>query len=360
VSNFSFSFFIFHSFALVLCDSEKVSTFAPKITDSDMKKNIAIVYGGDSSEKEISALSAATVAQHLPADKYCVFPVRISGRDWTAEINGYTRDVNRDDFSIGSGDEKTTFDCAFIIIHGAPGENGILQSYFDLLGLSYTTCNAFVSALTFNKYACKCYLRDLDVALAPDLLLRPNDTLDSEAIERRICYPMFVKPNASGSSCGVAKVNTPAELLHAIVAAQRESPEILVEACISGIELSHGIYSTSQRTLELPVTQIVSEREFFDYTAKYEGKSREITPAPIAPDLADRVRTLTRKISRYLACHGLVRVDYIYANDQLYFLEINTVPGMSGESIIPQQIRSAGYTLAQVLDWLIEDSLSKY
>ncbi|MDR1339960.1 MAG: D-alanine--D-alanine ligase [Prevotellaceae bacterium] len=325
-----------------------------------MKKVIAILYGGDSSEKIISERSSITIEKHLPKEKYITYRISVNGSEWNVDTaTGQSIPVNKDDFSFISGGMKTVFDCAFIIIHGTPGENGILQAYFDLLGIPYTTCSAFVSALTFDKYACKCYLRSLGVNMADDFLLKKTDVFDRDAIERQIAYPMFVKPNAGGSSFGITKVNSSGDLSTAVETARREDCDVIIESYIKGIELSHGIYSTHKRTIEFPVTQIVSKNGFFDYEAKYEGKSEEITPAPIDRELSDRVRILTKQISSRLSCRGLVRVDYICSGGKLYFLEINTVPGMSEASIIPQQILHAGFSISQVLDWLVEDSMAQ-
>jgi D-alanine-D-alanine ligase len=324
-----------------------------------MKKNIAILYGGDSSEKIISERSSITIEKHLTIEKYCTYQISVNGTEWNVDIaNHQNIPVDKNDFSVVIDGKKIVFDCAFIIIHGTPGENGILQSYFDLLGIPYTTCSAFVSALTFDKYACKCYLRDSGINMANDVLLKKTDSFNQTEIEQQIAYPMFVKPNAGGSSFGVTKVCSGDDLRAAVAAARKEDGDVIIESFVEGIELSHGIYSTKARTIEFPVTQIVSKNSFFDYEAKYEGKSEEITPAPITEELAERIKTLTKKITNRLGCKGLVRIDYIYSGDKLYFLEINTVPGMSEASIVPQQILHAGFTISQVLDWLIEDSLA--
>jgi D-alanine-D-alanine ligase len=324
-----------------------------------MKKNIAILYGGDSPEKIISKRSSVTIEKHLPKEKYSIYRISVNGSEWNVDILDYQSiPVNKDDFSFVFDGKKTVFDCAFIIIHGTPGENGILQSYFDLTGIPYTTCSAFVSALTFDKYACKCYLRSLGVNMADDFLLKKTDSFNQTVIEQQITYPMFVKPNAGGSSFGVTKVCSSSDLRAAVETARKENSDVIIESFVEGIELSHGIYSTDKRTLEFPVTQINSKNSFFDYEAKYEGKSEEITPAPITDELSERVKMLTKHITNRLGCRGLMRIDYIYSGDKLYFIEINTVPGMSEASIVPQQIMHAGFDMSQVLDWLIEDSIS--
>jgi D-alanine-D-alanine ligase len=325
-----------------------------------MKKNIAILYGGDSPEKIISERSSVEVEKHLSKEKYFTFRISVSGSDWRVDVSPNRRiPVNKDDFSFILDGRKIVFDCAFIIIHGTPGENGILQSYFDLQSIPYTTCNAFVSALTFDKYACKCYLRNQGINMADDFLLKTTDPFDQTAIEKQITYPMFVKPNTGGSSFGITKVYTSVDLKAAVETAQQDNCDVIIESFVDGTELSHGIYSSAKRTLEFPVTQIQSKTDFFDYEAKYEGKSDEITPAPITEELSNRVKALTRKITTRLGCKGLTRTDYIYSDNKLYFLEINTVPGMSEASIIPQQILHAGYSISQVLDFLIEDAATQ-
>jgi D-alanine-D-alanine ligase len=322
-----------------------------------IKKNVAILYGGDSPEKIISERSSVTIEKHISKEKYSTYRVSVSGSKWNVNIAfDQCVPVNKDDFSFVLDGEKIVFDCAFIIIHGTPGENGILQAYFDLLGIPYTTCSAFVSALTFDKYACKCYLRSLGIDMADDFLLKKTDVFYRSEIEKKIAYPMFVKPNAGGSSFGITKVHSAVDLEAAVETARKEDCDVIIESFVEGIELSHGIYSTDRRTLEFPVTQIVSKNSFFDYEAKYEGRSNEITPAPVTDELSDRIKRLTKKIFNRLGCWGLARIDYIYSNDRLYFLEINTVPGMSEASIIPQQIRHAGFSISQTLDWLIEDA----
>jgi D-alanine-D-alanine ligase len=332
---------------------------------SPRKTEIALLFGGDSAERIISERSAETVARHLPKEKYNVARVRVDGSAWTVETSDGRRiPVDKNRFGFADGDRFVVFDCAFVIIHGTPGENGLLQAYFEMMSVPFTTCGSFVSAMTFDKYVCKSMLRDtLGVALAPDCLIKAGEPFDAEAIAeagRKIGYPMFVKPNAGGSSFGITKVVAPDGLAEAVEKARREGGgDAIVEAFVAGAEFSHGIYTTGRRTVEFPVTQIVSENEFFDFDAKYGGKSREITPAPIADDLSGKIRATTRAIVSRLSCRGLTRIDYILSGDTLYFLEINTVPGMSEASIVPQQIAAAGLTLSRVLDLLVEDSIAE-
>ena len=325
-----------------------------------MKKNIAVIYGGDSSEEVISRRSGKNIAKLIPRDKYEVFEVSIIGTDWMLCCeDGLSVPIDRNDFSVKLNGDTVRFDCAFITIHGTPGENGLLQSYFELLRIPYTTCSAFVSALTFDKYACKCYLRDSGVDMANEILLKKDDSYEVEEIILRLGLPLFVKPNAGGSSFGVTKVKSAKELDLSIESARKENDgDVLLESFIDGIELSNGICMFNGVSLTLPVTQIISRNDFFDFEAKYTpGMSDEITPANISAELTERVQDQTEYIGRRLGCRGLVRVDYIFASNRLYFLEINTTPGFSDASIVPQQLKHGGYKASEVLAAIIEDSI---
>lgn len=325
------------------------------------KKNIAVVYGGDSSEVVISMKSAKMVMQSIDFMKYNVYGVLIKGSEWTVKLDDETIiNIDKNDFSFTMNEQKVAFDCAAIIIHGSPGENGLLQSYFDLINMPYTTCNAFVSALTFDKYACKAYLRDLNISMAKEILVRKEQKIKHNEIIDKLGLPVFVKPNAAGSSFGVTKVKSADELEKALQEALIEDDEVLIEEFIQGTELSHGIMRTKGKDIMLPVTEIVSKNDFFDFEAKYtSGMSDEITPARIDDETTKRVQSLSSKIYNWLNCNGIVRVDYILRDGELYFLEINTVPGMSEASIVPKQIQFAGLSFTEVMSILIEDSLSK-
>ncbi|GHT67172.1 D-alanine--D-alanine ligase [Bacteroidia bacterium] len=326
-------------------------------------KNIAILYGGDSREAEISANSAANVRQWIDTARYNAFMLEVKGARWRCTQDGATlAEVDKNDFSIVVNGQRIAFDVALIMIHGTPGENGLLQSYFDLLQIPYTTCSAFVSALTFNKFACKAYLaQTTDVATAKSVLVCKEElqSIGIQSITKKIGLPLFVKPNNDGSSFGVSKVKTESELLPAIekIFAQG-STEAIVEEFIAGTEVTNGAMRLNGKLTVLPITEIVSENEFFDYEAKYTGHSREITPARLDKSVYSQVQHHTSLIYNKLGCFGIVRVDYIIRDNIPYFLEINTVPGMSSASIIPQQVQQAGGNMVQTISDLIDTAYS--
>lgn len=327
----------------------------------DTMKNIAVIYGGNSSEFEVSIDSGKQVSVHIDRTRYNVYEVLLRGVDWTVQLDGgcETTEIDKSDFSFTCRGEKIAFDCAFIVIHGSPGEDGLLQSYFEMLHIPYTSCDAFVSMLTFNKYATKCFLRDTGVQLADEVYVARNRPVDYCALTQRLGLPLFVKPNASGSSCGVTKVKSEKDLPAAFAAAFAESDTVIAEAFIEGRELQQGVFKAAGRTKVLPVTEIISYNEFFDYEAKYKGRSSEITPADITPALAQRLTEQSSLIYDYLNCRGIVRIDYIVRDEVIYFLEINTIPGLSQASIVPQQLRAAGIALRDVCTWLIEETLER-
>ncbi len=326
-----------------------------------MKKNIAVMYGGNSSEFEVSVGSGRQVSANIDRDRYNVYEVLVLGSSWAVQHNDrFTVEVDKSDFSFMSGQgERVKFDCAFIVIHGTPGEDGLLQSYFEMLEIPYTSCNAFVSTLTFNKYATKCFLRDAGVKMAKEVYIRKGDRVDANALAEQLGLPLFIKPNASGSSCGVTKVKDVSAVKKALDAAFEESDTALAEACISGRELQQGVFKTAKYAYPLPITEIITENEFFDYDAKYNGQSEEITPADTTPELAQRISAQSSLIYDRLGCRGIVRIDYIIQNDDIYFLEINTVPGMSNASIVPQQLHAIDVKLSDAFTALIEDSLAR-
>ena len=318
-----------------------------------MKKNIALIYGGNSSEWQISIQSGKFVASHIDKDRYNVYEVLLRGASWS--VGG--TEIDKTDFSLTVGGEKIRFDMAFILIHGTPGENGLLQGYLEMLGVPFNTCSAFVSALTFDKHSCKRFLDFAGVKMAKDLFLRRGSEYTPAEIVRDLGLPLFVKPSNGGSSFGVTKVKHEDELAAAMEEAFKECDSVLIEEALRGREFTNGIYCEGGRLITLPVTEIITEREFFDYDAKYLGESNEVCPAEISETLSEKVREITAFIYNYLGCKGLVRMDYILSGEDIYFLEINTVPGMTPMSLVPGQVRAAGIDLQQFFTTLIEESL---
>jgi D-alanine-D-alanine ligase len=323
-------------------------------------RNIAILAGGNSSEEEISLRGAAQITKWLGKTNYKVFTILVKGTNWTfkhPELGDFQ--VSKDDFSAVVQGEKITFDCALIAIHGTPGENGLLQGYFEMLNIPYTTGGVMNTSVTFNKYFCKDLVRDTGVDLAKGSIIHKGQVIDPDIISVHLGLPVFVKPNESGSSYGISKVKTTEDIVPAITKALTEDDTVLVEEFISGRELTCGLVKTTNKEYIFPVTEIISKNEFFDYEAKYLNQSEEVTPADITPALSDRIHILSSKIYDRLNCRGIVRIDYIYSNDKLFFLEINTVPGMSEASIIPQQVRAFGKDMDDIFTMVIEDAIAQ-
>lgn len=323
-------------------------------------KNIAIVAGGNSSEYVISVNSAKMVAKEMERLQYKGIIVEIKGQQWQAHISESEKaNIDKNDFSFRLNGKQVKFDCALIIIHGTPGEDGKLQSYFELIGMPYTTCGVLASALTFNKNACKLFLKEYGIKSALAYLIKKNGLWQPSKIIDNLGLPCFVKPNESGSSFGVTKVNDIKHLNDAVKNALSESDEVIVEQYIKGIELTCGMVKTSTQEIIFPITEVVSKKDFFDYEAKYTpGMSDEITPARISNDIADGVRNISSVIYNALNCRGIVRIDYIFSENDLYFLEVNTVPGMSENSIVPKQIREMGLSPADIYKIIIEEAIS--
>ena len=325
-----------------------------------MKRTIAIVAGGDSSEHGVSMRSAEGLLSFMDHEKYDIYVVEMCGRQWTAHYGEERCPVSKEDFSFEAADVRHTFDFAYITIHGTPGENGILQGYFDLIGMPYSTSDVLVEAMTFNKFALNNFLRAYpDLRVADSILLRKGEALPTvDEMVARLGLPCFVKPNAGGSSFGVTKVKTAEDLLPAIEKAMHESDEVMAEGLMTGTEITCGCYRKGDDVVTFPITEVVTTQEFFDYDAKYNGKVDEITPARIAAETADRVAAMTRRIYKVLGCYGIIRIDYILSgekgNEQINLLEINTTPGMTVTSFIPQQVRAAGLDIKDVLSDIIE------
>lgn len=335
-----------------------------------MKKTIAIVAGGDSSEHDVSLRSAEGIYSFLDKERYEVYIIEIKGMAWEAHLkDGSRSNVDRNDFSFMEGDKRIRPDFAYITIHGTPGENGILQGYFDLIHLPYSTSDVLVEAMTFNKFTLNQYLKGFGVSVSESLIVRKGFehlVTDDEIIEK-IGLPCFVKPNAGGSSFGVTKVKSADQIHEAILKAMHESDEVMVEAFMEGTEISQGCYKTQEKEVVLPATEVVSDNEFFDYNAKYNGQVWEITPARLKEETAERVSLITSMIYDILGCNGIIRVDYIITHttdengkekERINMLEVNTTPGMTATSFIPQQVRAAGMDMKDVLTDIIENKLS--
>ncbi len=328
------------------------------LTEYKSKLNIAVVTGGDSSEYSVSLKTAATVARTLDKKRYNPIILTIRNNEWyygTPDDPG--PEVNKNDFTVTVNNKKIVFDCVFMTIHGTPGEDGKLPAYFDMLKIPYTCSNVLTSALTFNKYATKVFLSNLGIQTAPGILIERGKPFSYDEIVIKLGFPCFVKPNNSGSSFGVTRVKQESELKDAIEKAFVEDREVLVEKCIEGMELSGGVLKTSDRELILPPTELVSKTEFFDFAAKYEGASEEITPARLPEKVIASIANTSSLIYDTLQCSGIVRIDYFYSSGNIYFLELNTVPGMTETSIVPQQVEAAGMKLSEFFTIAVEDAI---
>jgi len=324
-----------------------------------MMKNIAIITGGDSSEIVISLRSAEQVRSCLDKNKYESYIVFIQEDDWHVDQpDGKKIRINRHDFSFMRDGKKIEFDFAFFAMHGPPGEDGKLQAYLDLLHIPYSTSGVLSLALTFNKYSTKMFLSQFGIKTAKSILLKRGTTLSSQEIKAKLGLPCFIKPNCGGSSFGVSKISQADELQEAIQSALNEDDQVLVEEFIYGPELTCGLIKLSDQKLIFPVTEIISKKEFFDYEAKYtEGMADEITPARIPDKLAEKCQNLASQIYDLVNCKGIVRIDFINHKEELYFLELNGIPGMTAESIVPKMIRAYGMTEQEVYQKMIEDFL---
>ena len=324
-----------------------------------LKRNIAIVCGGDSSEHDVSLRSAQGLYSFFDKERYNVYIVDIKGQDWHVELpDDTTASIDRNDFSFVEDGKAKLFDYAYITIHGTPGENGILQGYFDLVDIPYSTSGVLVEAMTFDKFVLNQYLRGYGVSVADSLLIRRGyeNQVSEDEIEQRIGMPCFVKPAADGSSFGVSKVKNKDQLAPAIRKAMMESDTIMVEQFLEGTEITMGIYKTREKSVPFPITEVVTQNEFFDYNAKYNGQVQEITPARISEDIARRVREITSYIYDILHCNGIIRIDYIISKEgKISMLEVNTTPGMTATSFIPQQVKAAGLEMKDVLTDIVEN-----
>ena len=326
---------------------------------NSMKRTIAIVCGGDSSEYNVSLRSAQGLYSFFDKERYDVYIVEIKHQDWHVNFqDGTTAPIDRKDFSFQKDGKFVMFDYAYITIHGTPGENGILQGYFELIHLPYSTSGVLVEALTFDKFVLNQYLRGYGVSVADSLLIRKGyeELVSDDEVEKRIGMPCFVKPAADGSSFGVSKVKNKDQLVPAICKAMMESDTVMVESYLAGTEITMGCYKTKKKEVFFPPTEVVTNNEFFDYDAKYNGQVQEITPARISDEMTERVRKITSHIYDILHCNGIIRIDYIISKEgRISMLEVNTTPGMTATSFIPQQVRAAGLDIKDVLTDIVEN-----
>ncbi len=333
-------------------------------------ENIAVIYGSDSSEWEVSVRSGEFTSSQIDGTKYNVYEIfarfgkwslaayRLKGGERVAFEEEARPEIVKNDFSVVIDGVSVKFDYAYIMQHGTPGENGLMQGYLEMLGVPHSGCNAFVSAITFDKFSCKSYLKDVDyVKCADDIFLRKDEVVEGLAQKAvdKLGLPMFVKPTDGGSSFGVTKVKTVEDFDKAVEYAFSEGNMLIAEGAIVGRELTCAVYHNGTGHVALPVIEIISDNEFFDYEAKYNGHSKEVCPAQIPDSLKELIQETSKKIYAHLGCAGLVRVDYISAEDGLYFLEVNTIPGMTAASLVPQMVRAAGMNMTDFLSTIIEN-----
>ena len=320
-------------------------------------KTIAIIAGGDSSECGVSLKSADGIFSFIENADYQKFIVTIIGKEWNVNLPDKTQiPIDKNDFSFLLDGKKVNFDFAYITIHGTPGENGILQGYFELLQIPYSCCGVLAAALTFDKYFCNNFLKNFDINVAESVLIRANNKVEYAKIIEKLGLPLFVKPSNGGSSFGVTKMKKADELQPAIDKAFAEASEVIIESFVEGTEFTCGIYKTREKNVVFPVFEIESDNEFFDYDAKYNGKSREFPAKSISAEVQKEIQQITSKIYDLLNAKGIIRIDYIVEKSgKIVFLEVNTTPGMTAQSFIPQQIRAAGLKISDIMTEIIEN-----
>ncbi len=324
-----------------------------------MKKNIGIIYGGYSSEIIISEKSKDGILTFIDEEQFNRYPILITKEKWCAIVDNEECIIDKNDFSFQLNEEKINIDCAYITIHGTPGENGLLQGYLDMLDIPHSTCSVEAAAITFNKFTCNTYLKGFGVAVADSVLLRKGHSYNAPDIIKQLNLPCFVKPNAGGSSFGISKVKEGKDLVPAIEKAFTESNEVIIEQFIGGTEVTCGLYKTIKEEVLLPLTEVVSKNEFFDFEAKYTAsKVEEITPARIEDKVRDRIQSISSLIYNILGCKGIVRIDYIISESKIFLLEVNTTPGMTTTSFIPQQIAASGRNIKSVFTDIINDVMN--
>jgi len=323
------------------------------------KRKIAIVCGGDSSEMEVSLKSAEGLFSFIKKDINQVWIVVVRKSGWYVKLEGGNKaPIDKNDFGFVENGQIIHFDFAWVTIHGTPGENGLLEGYFDLIGMPYSCCGVLAAAMTFNKFVCNQYLKGFGVRIAESVLLRDKKKVDSKELIDKVGLPCFIKSNVGGSSFGTSKVKNIEDVQYAIERSFKEGSEVIVESFLKGTEVTCGCYKTSKATRVLPVTEVVSANEFFDYDAKYKGQVKEITPARIPNDTRDRIQQITSMIYDIMSCKGIIRVDYIITENGIVLLEVNTTPGMTATSFIPQQVAAAGMNMGDVMQEIIEDAFN--
>ena len=325
-----------------------------------MVRNISLLTGGDSSEWQIALQGAENIGNALDRSRYTPYTIVLRNGHWTYTApDGTKSELDRNDFTLPVAGRKIKLDYALIVIHGTPGEDGRLQGYLDMMGIPYSSCGFVSSVLTFDKAACKRAVAGSGIHLAKEILLNKTSEIDPAAIIAELGLPLFVKPNASGSSFGVTKVKKQNELLPAITEAFKESDQVLMEEFIEGREISCGVMIAGGKEYIFPITELVCQSEFFDYKAKYQGFSNEITPADLPEAIRKEVNRLTLIAYKRLNCRGVVRIDFIVKGETPYMIEINTIPGMSSHSIIPQQAAAMGMSLTELFNLIIDETSNK-
>jgi len=323
-------------------------------------KTIAILAGGNSSEREISLSTAGQIFNFIDKNLFNAYIIDVKGFEWNLLEGSNRYPIDKNNFTCNVGKNQIRFDFVWNAIHGKPGENGLIQGYLDMLHIPYSSCGLLTSALTFNKYMCKIYLQNFAIPMAKSVMITKENAISVDDVVENLGLPLFVKPNTSGSSFGVSKVKEKGDLINALNTAFNEDNEVIIESFIAGTEVSCGVFKSKKESYILPVTEIVSGNEFFDYEAKYKSNlTQEITPARISNEMTKKIQEYTSAIYDAMYCKGIVRVDYIIQGDTPYFLELNSIPGMSTESIVPKQLRTAGYNITDILTEVIEDAISR-
>lgn len=325
-----------------------------------MKKNIAVIAGGNSSEFGISMQSGNHIFSVIDGERYNKYLMILKGRDWHVESDGKEYQVDKNDFSFDLEGEKVALDFAYITIHGNPGENGMLQGYLDMMGVPYSTCSTLCEAITFDKYTCTNYLKGFGVVTTNPVMLLKGQGYDREAVLAAVGLPCFVKPNAEGSSFGVSKVKKAEDFDAAMQEAFSKCNQVLVESFIDGTEFTCGLYKVGSKKIVFPVAEVIPKKEFFDFEAKYNASmSDEIIPGRFSEEITDRIQSMASEVYDLLRCEGIVRIDGFVKGDEVIMLEVNTTPGMTANSFVPKMVRVMGASLTEIITEIIEDKLNK-